>query len=83
MEMPHLKELYNRFSGNDFTILGVAVSDKPENSRAAIRKYALPWEQLLGTGNIAMDAYGINSIPQLFSSALTVLFFGVTCAGKK
>lgn len=75
VEMPHLKELYNRFSGNDFTILGVAVSDKPEDSQAAIRKHALPWEQILGTGNVAMDAYGINSIPQviLFGPDGTIL----------
>ena len=75
VEMPHLKELYNRFSGNDFTILGVAVSDKPEDSLAAIRKHALPWEQILGTGNVAMDAYGINSIPQviLFGPDGTIL----------
>lgn len=75
VEMPHLKEIYNRFNGPDFTILGVAVSDKPEDSRAAIRKYALPWEQILGTGDIAMDAYGINSIPQviLFGPDGTIL----------
>ena len=75
VEMPHLKELYNRFNGNDFTILGVAVSDKPEDSRAAISKYSLPWEQILGTGNVAMDAYGINSIPQviLFGPDGTIL----------
>ena len=75
VEMPLLKEVYNRFNGTDFTILGVAVSDKPEDSRAAIRKYALPWEQILGTGDIAMDAYGINGIPHviLFGPDGTIL----------
>ena len=73
--MPLLKEIYNRFNGSDFTILGVAVSDKPEDSRAAIRKHALPWEQILGTGNVAVDAYGINSIPHviLFGPDGTIL----------
>ena len=75
VEMPLLKEVYNRFNGTDFTILGVAVSDKPEDSRAAIRKHALPWEQILGTGNVAMDAYGINGIPHviLFGPDGTIL----------
>ena len=75
VEMPQLKEVYNRFNGTDFTILGVAVSDKPEDSRAAIRKHALPWEQILGTGNVAMDAYGINGIPHviLFGPDGTIL----------
>ena len=75
VEMPLLKEVYNRFNGTDFTILGVAVSDKPEDSRAAIHKHALPWEQILGTGNVAMDAYGINGIPHviLFGPDGTIL----------
>jgi Peroxiredoxin len=75
MEMPLLKDVYNRFYGSDFTILGVAVSDKPEDSRAAIREHALPWEQILGTGNVVMDAYGINSIPHviLFGPDGTIL----------
>ncbi len=75
VEMPQLQEVYNRFNGTDFTILGVAVSDKPEDSRAAIRKHALPWEQILGTGNVAMDAYGINGIPHviLFGPDGTIL----------
>ena len=74
-EMSQLKEVYNRFNGTGFTILGVAVSDRPEDSRAAIRKHALPWEQILGTGNVAMDAYGISSIPHviLFGPDGTIL----------
>ena len=49
--------------------------DYPEDSRAVIRKHALPWEQILGTGNVAMDAYGINGIPQviLFGPDGTIL----------
>ena len=75
VEMPLLKEVYNQFNGTDFTILGVAVSDKPEDSRAAIRKHALPWEQILGTGDVATDAYGINGIPHviLFGPDGTIL----------
>lgn len=51
-----LDYVYNRFNGTDFTILGVAVSDKPENSRAAIRKHALPWEQI---GEAVKEALGL------------------------
>lgn len=65
VEMPRLKELYKKYNGPDFTILGVAVSDNPDDSRKAIRDNDLPWEQILGTGNVAMEAYGINAIPHI------------------
>ena len=78
-EMSHLKELYNQFNGTNIIILGIAVADKLENSRNAIRKYVLPWEQILDTGNIALDAYGIQSIPYiiLFGPDGTILRRGV------
>ena len=77
--MSHLKELYNQFNGTNIIILGIAVADKLENSRNAIRKYELPWEQILDTGNIALDAYGIQSIPYiiLFGPDGTILRRGV------
>ena len=65
VEMPRLKEIYKKYNGPDFTILGVAVSDNPDDSRKAIRDNDLPWEQILGTGNVAMEAYGINAIPHI------------------
>ncbi|MBR5076282.1 MAG: TlpA family protein disulfide reductase [Bacteroidales bacterium] len=65
VEMPHLKELYKKYKGSEFTILGIAVSDNIADSRKAIRELELPWDQILGTGDIAMNAYGINSIPHI------------------
>ena len=74
-EMPLLKELYEKYDGDDFTILGIAVSDRPEDSRGRIRELKLPWEQILGTGDVAMEAYGINAIPHvvLFGPDGTIL----------
>ncbi len=65
VEMPRLKELYKKYNGSEFTILGIAVSDNPNDSRKAIRENELPWEQILGTGDVAMEAYGINAIPHI------------------
>ena len=75
VEMPRLKELYKRYNGPDFIILGVAVSDNPEDSRKAIRDNDLPWKQILGTGNVAIESYGINAIPHviLFGPDGTIL----------
>ena len=75
VEMPRLKELYGKYNGADFTILGIAVSDNPDDSREAIRAHGLPWAQILGTDHVAMDAYGINAIPHviLFGPDGTIL----------
>lgn len=63
--MPHLKEVYQKYNGPDFTILGITVDDPPARSQAAIKEYGLPWPQILGTGSVAMDVYGIEGIPHL------------------
>lgn len=65
VEMPHFKELYKKYNGSEFTILGIAVFDSVADSKKTIRELELPWVQILGTGDIAMNAYGINSIPHI------------------
>ena len=51
------------------------MSNRPEDSRGRIRELKLPWEQILGTGDVAMEAYGINAIPHviLFGPDGTIL----------
>ena len=79
VEIPHLKELYEKYNGDTFTILGIACSDNPENSKAAISKHSMPWAQILGTGMVAMETYGFNGIPYyiLFAPDGTILKRGL------
>ena len=64
-ELPYLKDAYKKFAGPDLTVLGIAVSEAPSATRDTIRKYSIPWPQILGTGMVAMDAYGISGIPHI------------------
>lgn len=76
MEFPHLKDVYEKYAGESFTILGIAVSDKKADSQASIEKHQLPWPQMLDTDDIAMDTYGIGGIPHiiLFGPDGTILY---------
>ena len=78
-EMPYLKEAYKKYKDADLTILGIAVSDAPADSREIIREHSIPWPQMLGTRMVAMDAYGIAGIPHiiLFGPDGTILRRGL------
>ncbi|MCR5003900.1 MAG: TlpA family protein disulfide reductase [Bacteroidales bacterium] len=77
-EMPHLKELYKKYSGSNFTVLGIACYDSPKSSLEAIDANKLPWPQILGSGEAAAKAYGVRGIPFfiLFAPDGTILSRG-------
>ena len=67
-ELPTLKDIYNKFHGEKFDILGVAVWDKREDSINAIEKHEKSWPHILDANTIPTDIYGIDAIPH------TILF---------
>lgn len=64
-EIPNLKELYRKYKGDNFEILGIAVWDEEKNSEKTIEEEKMPWPQIVNTQNIATDLYGIDGIPQI------------------
>jgi thiol-disulfide isomerase/thioredoxin len=64
-EMPYLKKTYEAFHGDRFDIVGVAVSDKREDTEKAIPAWDLPWNQILDAQRIPLELYGVNAIPHL------------------
>ena len=64
-EIPVLLEVYNKYKGDKFEVLGVAVWDKREESLKSIEKQNIPWSQIIDAGDIPTNLYGINSIPQI------------------
>ena len=58
-----LKDIYNEYHDKGLDVLGVAVWDEPENTRAAIRQHGLPWPNILNAQSIPTDLYGISGIP--------------------
>ena len=64
-EVPVLVEVYNKYKGDKFEILGVAVWEKREETLKSFENHSLPWPQIIETNNIATDLYGINTIPHI------------------
>lgn len=59
-----LKDIYNKYKDSGkLEVLGVAVWDKPEDTKKAIEQHELPWTAWLNGGNIPTDVYGISGIP--------------------
>ena len=64
-EMPYLKKTYEAFHGDRFDIVGVACSDRREDTEKAIPVWDLPWNQILDAQRIPSEVYGVNAIPHL------------------
>ncbi len=64
-EVPNIKNVYEKYSGKDFEVLGVAVWDKPLATAKAIKDLGLPWNQIVNAQSIPTDIYGIEGIPHI------------------
>ncbi len=63
--IPGIIELYNKYHGDKFDVLGIATWDEPEASIKAIEEMKMPWPQILNAQKIGSDAYGVQGIPQI------------------
>ena len=64
-EFPVLRETYNKYKGDKFELLGVAVWDQRDKSVEAIQKHNITWPVILDAQQIPTDIYGIRGIPQI------------------
>ena len=65
MEAPILVEVYNKYKGDRFEIVSVAVMDKREESIQAIEEDGYSWPQILDAQVIPLELYGIQGIPHI------------------
>ena len=64
-EIPVVGEVYKKYAGENFDVLSVAVSDKPEDSKQAARELGVTWNSIINAQRIPGDLYGIRYIPQI------------------
>lgn len=69
-EMPHLHEAYERFKGNNFTILSISVDEKAETALTYQEgEWKMPWLNAIGENAWAssvMDKFEVTGIPSCF-----------------
>ena len=74
-EIPNIAAVYNKYAGENFDVLSVAVWDKPEDTKAAASAHGVVWNQISNAQRVPTDIYGIDGIPMimLFAPDGTIL----------
>ena len=78
-EIPRIIAAYNKYRDRGLQVVGVAVSDKPVHTEAAIKEHAIPYPQIINAQGIAANAYNLRGIPHiiLFAPDGTILARGL------
>ena len=64
-EAPVIAEVYKKYKGDRFEIVGVAVMDKRSDTLNAIKEDGYTWPQILDAQAIPLELYGIQGIPHI------------------
>ena len=64
-EMPNLRAVYDKFHGDKFDMLSVAVWDKLEDTIQAAEEENIVWNQIMNAQRIPTELYGIQGIPHI------------------
>jgi thiol-disulfide isomerase/thioredoxin len=61
----YLIPIYNEFKDKGVVVVGVDVSDRPEDHDKAVKELKIEYQQLLDSKKTAGELYGLASIPQI------------------
>lgn len=64
-EIPNIKKVYDKYAGEDFDVLSVAVWDEPQKSIDTAKTYGVNWNEIIDAQRIPTDKYGIQGIPHI------------------
>lgn len=78
-EFPVISEIYNKYKGDKFEVVGLAVNDKKELTLKAMKHDGVTWPQILNCRDIPMKLYGVSGIPEiiLFAPDGTIIARGL------
>lgn len=62
---PLVKELYTRYAGDDFDILGLSLDRSDEAWRKALEQEDCPWTQVVDLEGVVANEYAVSSIPMM------------------
>ena len=64
-EMPNIKSVWEKYHGDKFDVLSVAVWDEPSDSATAAEELGICWNQIVNAQRVPTDLCGIEGIPTL------------------
>lgn len=64
-EIPVVREVWEKYRGDKFEVVGVAVWDKRDNTLEAAAELGIGWPQIIDAQGVPTDLYGIAGIPHI------------------
>ena len=64
-EIPNIKAVYEKYAGDKFDVLSIAVWDEVLDTIMKASEIGIPWHQIINAGSIPTDIYGIDGIPHI------------------
>lgn len=64
-EIPNIKKVYDKYVGDDFDVLSVAVWDQPQASVDTAKAYGVNWNEIINAQSVPTELYGIQGIPHI------------------
>ena len=64
-ESPNVVNVDNKYRDKGLVVLGVLVNDKLEDSKTAMRKLGMKYDQVIDPENVQVKKFGITGIPHL------------------
>ena len=64
-EIPNIKKVYDKYVGDDFDVLSVAVWDQPQASIDTAKAYGVNWNEIINAQAVPTELYGIQGIPHI------------------
>ncbi|RFS19241.1 AhpC/TSA family protein [Chitinophaga silvatica] len=63
---PHMKELYQKYRGDEFEILGISIDQDKKAWLNELKKQQLPWPQVLDTKNVSVNSFAVTAVPTAY-----------------
>lgn len=64
-EIPNIREVWEKYHGEKFEVLGVAVWDEREDTRKAAEQLGIEWPEIVDAQAVPTELYGIAGIPHI------------------
>jgi peroxiredoxin len=66
VEYPHLVDLYKRYGGSDFVILGVEGTNRPKLAKAFLEEMGVTFPVVMDDKKVAKELYKIKGYPTTY-----------------
>lgn len=66
VSFPHMKEVYQKYRGDQFEILGISIDKDKAAWLKELRNQQLPWLQVLDTKGISTSGFAVTGVPTAY-----------------